>query len=84
MTFEDDQGAYDQFDAQGFIKLNALRLRLGGECGATRRSIVGRISAARSAAASQCAGLFPVRAARQPPYCPSRCRIAGTCTWSPL
>ena len=29
VTFEEDQGAYDQFDAQGFIKLNALRLRLG-------------------------------------------------------
>lgn len=28
VTFEDDQGAYDQKDAQGFIKLNALRLRL--------------------------------------------------------
>jgi argininosuccinate synthase len=27
VTFEDDQGAYDQSDAQGFIKLNALRLR---------------------------------------------------------
>ncbi len=27
-TFEDDQGAYDQKDAEGFIKLNALRLRL--------------------------------------------------------
>ncbi len=27
VTFEDDQGAYDQTDAQGFIKLNALRLR---------------------------------------------------------
>ncbi|WP_369177195.1 argininosuccinate synthase [Candidatus Thiodubiliella endoseptemdiera] len=27
-TFEDDQGAYDQKDAAGFIKLNALRLRL--------------------------------------------------------
>ncbi len=29
-TFEDDQGAYDQRDAGGFIKLNALRLRLAG------------------------------------------------------
>ena len=29
VTFEDDQGAYDQRDAGGFIKLNALRLRLG-------------------------------------------------------
>ena len=28
VTFEDDAGAYDQQDAQGFIKLNALRLRL--------------------------------------------------------
>ena len=27
-TFEDDQGAYDQADAEGFIKLNALRLRI--------------------------------------------------------
>ncbi len=27
-TFEDDEGAYDQKDAAGFIKLNALRLRL--------------------------------------------------------
>ncbi|WP_375390856.1 argininosuccinate synthase [uncultured Sphingomonas sp.] len=30
VTFEDDQGAYDQRDAEGFIKLNALRLRLLG------------------------------------------------------
>ncbi len=29
VTFEDDSGAYDQRDAEGFIKLNALRLRLG-------------------------------------------------------
>ena len=26
-TFEEDEGAYDQTDAEGFIKLNALRLR---------------------------------------------------------
>lgn len=30
VTFEDDAGAYDQRDAQGFIRLNALRLRLLG------------------------------------------------------
>jgi argininosuccinate synthase len=29
VTFEEDQGAYDQRDAEGFIRLNALRLRLG-------------------------------------------------------
>jgi len=28
VTFEDDAGAYDQKDAEGFIRLNALRLRL--------------------------------------------------------
>ncbi len=28
VTFEDDAGAYDQSDAQGFIQLNALRLKL--------------------------------------------------------
>jgi len=32
-TFEDDAGAYDQRDAEGFIKLNALRLRIGAKAG---------------------------------------------------
>jgi argininosuccinate synthase len=32
-TFEDDQGAYDQKDAGGFIKLNALRLRMEAYAG---------------------------------------------------
>ena len=31
VTFEDDAGAYDQRDAEGFIKLNALRLRTLGK-----------------------------------------------------
>ncbi|VAW84577.1 Argininosuccinate synthase [hydrothermal vent metagenome] len=30
-TFEDDAGSYDQTDAAGFIKLNALRLRIAGK-----------------------------------------------------
>ncbi len=33
VTFEDDRGAYDQADAAGFIRLNALRLRLGAKRG---------------------------------------------------
>ena len=33
VTFEDDGGAFDQRDAQGFIRLNALRLRLGAAAG---------------------------------------------------
>ena len=32
-TFEDDAGAYDQADAEGFIKLNALRLRIAANRG---------------------------------------------------
>ncbi len=30
-TFEDDRGAYDQRDAEGFIRLNALRLRIAAK-----------------------------------------------------
>ena len=33
VTFEDDGGAYHQRDAEGFIRLNALRLRLGAKQG---------------------------------------------------
>ena len=36
VTFEDDKGAYDQKDAEGFIKLNALRLRTLGVRNRTR------------------------------------------------
>ena len=33
VTFEDDSGSYDQSDASGFIKLNALRLKLAARRG---------------------------------------------------
>ena len=33
-TFEDDKGAYNQKDAEGFIKLNALRMRIAASRGA--------------------------------------------------
>ena len=36
-TFEDDAGAYNQKDAEGFIKLNALRLRTAAKKGRTLR-----------------------------------------------
>ena len=39
VTFEDDAGAYDQKDAAGFIRLNALRLKL---VGARRARLAGR------------------------------------------
>ena len=32
-TFEEDEGAYNQSDAEGFIKLNALRLRTASSRG---------------------------------------------------
>jgi len=32
-TFDDDAGAYNQADAEGFIKLNALRLRIAANRG---------------------------------------------------
>jgi argininosuccinate synthase len=32
-TFDDDDGAYDQQDAEGFIKLNALRMRIASNKG---------------------------------------------------
>ena len=34
-TFEEDQGAYNQKDAEGFIKLNALRMRIAAIKGRT-------------------------------------------------
>ncbi len=43
-TFEDDQGAYDQADAGGFIKLNALRLRI-----AANKALAGKASAGKAA-----------------------------------
>jgi argininosuccinate synthase len=36
-TFEDDKGAYDQADAAGFIRLNALRMRIAANQKARRR-----------------------------------------------
>ena len=30
-TFEEDRGAYDQADAEGFIRLNALRMRIAAK-----------------------------------------------------
>ncbi|MDR1351333.1 MAG: argininosuccinate synthase [Zoogloeaceae bacterium] len=36
-TFEDDAGAYDQKDAAGFIKLNALRLRIAANLKARKQ-----------------------------------------------
>ena len=47
-TFEDDAGAYDQRDAGGFIKLNALRMRIAANLRAKKE---GKPAAAKKAAA---------------------------------
>jgi argininosuccinate synthase len=36
-TFEDDAGAYNQADAAGFIRLNALRMRIAAKRHKNRR-----------------------------------------------
>jgi argininosuccinate synthase len=36
-TFEDDRGAYNQADAEGFIRLNALRMRIAANLSRKRR-----------------------------------------------
>src|SRR5690606_34177445 len=53
-TFEDDEGAYDQADAGGFIKLNALRLRIAANKAAAGKAAGGK--AARGKAAGGKAG----------------------------
>ncbi|MBI5926831.1 MAG: argininosuccinate synthase, partial [Aquabacterium sp.] len=56
-TFDDDGGAYNQADAAGFIKLNALRLRIGANVKAARaasakpaRKTAGKVAAKKGAA----------------------------------
>ncbi len=55
-TFDDDGGAYNQADAAGFIKLNALRLRIGANVKAQRAAgAKGAAKPARKPAAKKAA-----------------------------
>jgi argininosuccinate synthase len=63
-TFDDDGGAYNQADAAGFIKLNALRLRIGANVKAKR---AGAARAAKPAAK-------PSGQARSQEGCSQACR----------
>src|SRR5690606_11171398 len=72
VTFEDDQGAYDQADAGGFIKLNALRMRIAakvqgepGRRGAAPRKAAARKPAAVAAARKAAAGAAATRRTRR-------------------
>src|SRR5574343_553883 len=51
-TFEDDAGAYDQRDAGGFIKLNALRMRIAANLRARKE---GKPAAAKKASVAKVA-----------------------------
>ena len=52
-TFDDDGGAYNQADAAGFIKLNALRLRIGANVKAARAASAKAKPAAKKPAAKK-------------------------------
>jgi len=54
-TFDDDGGAYNQADAAGFIKLNALRLRIGANVKAKRAASAKAKPAGKKAAAKPAA-----------------------------
>ena len=49
-TFDDDGGAYDQADAGGFIKLNALRLRIAANKKAKKKKKAAKKAAPKKAA----------------------------------
>ena len=61
-TFDDDGGAYNQADAGGFIKLNALRMRIAGNLKASRAASARAQSKAPSKAAAKKA---PVKVAKK-------------------
>ena len=54
-TFDDDGGAYNQADAGGFIKLNALRMRIAANLAAKQAPRAKRAPAAKPAAAKSAA-----------------------------
>jgi argininosuccinate synthase len=62
-TFDDDGGAYNQADAAGFIKLNALRLRIGANVKAARAASAKAKPAAKKAARKPAAKTAMVKAA---------------------
>jgi argininosuccinate synthase len=58
-TFDDDGGAYNQADAGGFIKLNALRMRIAANLAAKQAPRAKRAPAAKPAAAKKAAPARP-------------------------
>jgi argininosuccinate synthase len=73
-TFDDDGGAYNQADAGGFIKLNALRMRIAANKAAARPARAAAAKAASKPAASKAAAS---KAAAPAPATRARARKAG-------
>jgi argininosuccinate synthase len=68
-TFDDDGGAYNQADAAGFIKLNALRMRIAANAKLARKANAKPKAAAPSAAAKasgKAPSQAPAKAAAKP------------------
>jgi len=63
-TFEDDQGAYDQADAGGFIKLNALRLRIAANKAGGRAAKAAKKSSKATGEAASASKAAPRKTAR--------------------
>jgi len=72
-TFDDDGGAYNQADAAGFIKLNALRLRIGANVKAAREAAA---KPARKVAAKKAAAKPSVKPAATPTAAPAAKKAA--------
>jgi argininosuccinate synthase len=65
-TFEDDAGAYDQRDAGGFIKLNALRMRIAANLAAKKAGKPVKKTAAKKVEAAKPAAKAAVKPAAKP------------------
>jgi argininosuccinate synthase len=72
-TFDDDGGAYNQADAAGFIKLNALRLRIGANVKAAREAAA---KPARKVAAKKASAKPAVKPAAAPTAAPAAKKAA--------
>ncbi|CAN5431951.1 argininosuccinate synthase [soil metagenome] len=64
-TFDDDGGAYNQSDAGGFIKLNALRLRIAANATAARASAARKAPAKKAARVAAPAKKSPAKASKK-------------------
>ena len=80
-TFDDDGGAYNQADAAGFIKLNALRLRIAANAAAKRAAPAAKKAKAAKSAAAPVAAQPAAKAAKVSKAAPKA--VAATAAATP-